>query len=81
LIVAGRQVDPGPVGPAPVDQDTPAVPRMVLAARGAQCTPHELSPAVLPAPVDALPLVRPGLVLVRAPASVRLAPARVAQAV
>ncbi len=77
MIVAGRQVGPDRVAPAPVDQGIHRVPRMVLVERGGRCTPHEPSPAVLPARVDGLPLVRPGLVLVRAPASVRLAPARV----
>jgi len=81
LIVAGLRVARDRVGPAPVDQDTLPVPRMVLVARGGRCTPHELSPAVLPALVDGLPLVLRGLVLVRVPASVRLAPAWVEQAV
>jgi hypothetical protein len=81
LIVAGPQADPDPVDLAPVDPDMHPVPRMVLVARVGRCIPHGPSPVALPAPVDGPPLARRGLVLVRAPASVRLAPAQVAQAV
>jgi hypothetical protein len=81
LIVAGPAVDPDRVDPAPVDQDMHRVPRMVLVARAGRCIPHGPSPAARALPVDDPPLARRGLVLVRAPASVRLVPAQVAQAV
>jgi hypothetical protein len=81
LIVAGPAADPDPVDPAQVDQDMHRGPRMVLVARAGRCIPHGPSPVVLQAPVDGPPLAPRGLVLVRAPASVRLAPAQVAQAV
>jgi hypothetical protein len=81
LIGAGPVVDPAPVDPAAVDQDMPAVPRMVLVVRAARCIPHGPAPVALPAPVDGLPLAPLALVLVRAPDSVRLALAQVAQAV
>ena len=81
MIVAGPVVDPDPVGPAAVDQDMPAVPRMVLVVRAGRCIPHGPAPVALQAPVDVLPLARLGLALVRVPDSVRLALARVAQAV
>jgi hypothetical protein len=74
-------VDPAPVDPAAVDQDMPAVPRMVLVVRAVRCIPHGPAPVALQAPVDGLPLALLGLVLVRVPDSVRLAPAQVAQAV
>ena len=73
MIVAGLVVDPAPVDPAVVDQDMPVVPRMVLAVRAGRCIPHGPAPVALPAPVDVLPLAPHGLVLVRAPDSVRLA--------
>jgi hypothetical protein len=63
-----------------VDQDMPAVPRMVLVVRAGRCIPHGPALVALPAPVDGLPLAPPGLVLARAPASVLLAPAQVARA-
>jgi hypothetical protein len=75
LIVAGQQADPDPVDPAPVDQDIHPAHRMVLVARAGRCIPHGPSPAAPVAPVDGPPLAPRGLVLVRAPASVRLAPA------
>ena len=75
MIVAGPVVDPAPVDPAVVDQDMPAVPRMVLVVRAGRCIPHGPAPVALPAPVDGLPLAPLVLVLVRAPDSVRLAPA------
>ncbi len=75
MIVAGPVVDPAPVGPVVVDQDMPAVPRMVLVVRAVRCIPHGPAPVALPAPVDVLPLAPHGLVLERAPDSVRLAPA------
>jgi hypothetical protein len=75
LIVAGPVVDPAPVDPAAVDQDMPVVPRMVLVVRVGRCIPHGPAPVALPAPVEGLPLAPHGLVLVRAPDSVRLAPA------
>ena len=81
MIVAGPEVDPDPVDPAPVDQDMHPVPRMVLAVRAGRCIPHGPAPVALPAPVDGPPLALRGLALVRAPALVRLAPAWVAQAV
>jgi hypothetical protein len=81
LIVAGPVVDPDPVDPAPVDQDMHRVLGMVLVVRAGRCIPHGPAPVALPAPVDGPPLARRGLVLVRAPASVRLVPAQVAQAV
>ena len=81
MIVAGPVVDPDPVGPAAVDPDMPAVPRMVLVVRAGRCIPHGPAPVALPAPVDGPPLAPLGLVLVRAPDSVRLAPAQVARAV
>ena len=81
MIVAGQAVDPDQVDPAPVDQDMHRVPRMVLAAHAGRCIPHGPAPVALPAPEDGPPLARRGLVLVRAPASVRLAPAQVAPAV
>ncbi len=73
MIVAGPVVDPDPVGPAAVDQDMPAVPRMVLVVRAGRCIPHAPAPVALPAPVDGLPLAPLAPVLVRAPDSVRLA--------
>jgi hypothetical protein len=73
LIVAGQVVDPAPVDPAVVDQDMPAVPRMVLVVRAGRCIPHGPAPVALPAPVDGLPLAPHGLVLERAPDSARLA--------
>jgi hypothetical protein len=79
LIVAGPGVDPDPVDP--VDQDTHRVPRMVLVVRAGRCIPLGPRPVALPAPVGGPPLAQRDLVLVRAPASVRLAPAQVAQAV
>jgi hypothetical protein len=81
LIVAGPAVDPDRVDPAPVDQDMHRVPRMVLVAHAGRCIPHGPAPVALRAPEDGPPLARRGLVLVRAPASVRLVPAQVAQAV
>jgi hypothetical protein len=81
LIVAGPVVDPDPVGPAVVDQDMPAAPRMVLVVPAGQCIPRGPAPVALPAPVDGLPLARLGMVLARAPASARLGLAQVAQAV
>ena len=81
MIVAGPVVDPDPVGPAAVAQDIRPVPRMVLVVRAGRCIPHGPAPVALPAPVDGLPLAPLGLALVRAPDSVRLAPAQVAQAV
>ena len=81
MIVAGPVVDPDLVGPAAVAQDMPAVPRMVLVVRAGRCIPHGPSPVARAPPVDGPPLAQRGLVLVRAPASVRLAPAQVAQAV
>ena len=81
MIVAGPVVDPGPVGPAPVGQGMHRVPGMVLVVRAGRCIPHGLAPVALPAPVDGPPLAPRGLVLVRALASVRLAPALVVPAV
>jgi hypothetical protein len=81
LIVAGPVVDPDPVGPAAVDQDMPAVPRMVLVVRAGRCIPREPAPVALRAPVVVLPLARLGLALVRVLVSVRLGLAQVAQAV
>jgi hypothetical protein len=81
LIVAGPVVDPVLADPAVVDQDMPAVPRMVLVVRAGRCIPHGPAPVALQAPVDGLPLAPRGLVLVRVPDSVRLAPAQVAQVV
>ena len=81
MIVAGPVVDPAPVDPAAVDQDMPVVPRMVLVVRAARCIPHGPAPVALPAPVDGPPLALRGPALVHAPASVRLVPAQVAQAV
>ena len=75
MIVAGPVVDPAPVDRAAVDQDMPAGPRMVLVVRAGRCIPHGPAPVALPAPVDGLHLAPHGLVLVRAPDSVRLAPA------
>jgi hypothetical protein len=75
LIVAGPVVDPDPVGPAVVDQDMPAAPRMVLVVPAGQCIPRGPAPVALPAPVDGLPLAPLALVLARVPDSVRLAPA------
>jgi hypothetical protein len=75
LIVAGPVVDPDPVGPAVVDQDMPAGPRMVLVVPAVRCIPRGPAPVALPAPVDGLPLALLGLVLARVPALVRLAPA------
>jgi len=48
---------------------------MALVARAGRCIPHGPSPAARAAPVGGPPLAPRGLVLVRAPASVRLAPA------
>jgi hypothetical protein len=81
LIGAGPVADPAPVDPAAVDQDMPAVPRMVLVVRAVRCIPHGPAPVALPAPVDGLPLALRALVLVRGPDLVRLALAQVAQAV
>ena len=75
MIVAGPVVDPDPVDPAPVDQDMHRVLGMVLVVRAGRCIPHGPAPVALPAPVDGLPLAPLALVLVRAPDSVRLAPA------
>ncbi len=57
------------------------VPGMVLVVRAGRCISHGLAPVALPAPVDGPPLARHGLVLVRVPASVPLAPMQVVQAV
>ena len=81
MIGAGPVVDPAPVDPAAVDQDIPPAPRMVLVARAGRCIPHGPSPAARALPVDGPPLAPLALVLVRAPDSVRLALAQVAQAV
>ncbi len=75
MIVAGPVVDPDLVDPAVVDQDMPAVPRMVLVERAGRCIPHGPAPVALPAPVDGPPLALLVLVLVRVPDLVRLAPA------
>jgi hypothetical protein len=80
LIVAALGVDPDPVDPAG-DQVTHRVPRTVLVVPGGRCIPRGPSPAALLAPADGPPLAPRGLALVRAPASVRLAQAPVAQAV
>ena len=72
----------GPVvDPAAVDQDMPAVPRMVLVVRAVRCIPHGPAPVALPAPVDGLPLVLRGLDLAPAPVLVRPGPVQVAQGV
>jgi hypothetical protein len=78
--VAGRAVDPAPADLA-VGQDIRPVPRMALVVRGGRCIPHGLAPVALQAPVDGPPLALRGLALVRAPVSVRLAPALVARVV
>lgn len=80
LIVADPGVVPDRVALAPVAQDIRRVPRMVLVAPVGRCIPHEPAPEALPAPVDGQPLALRGLDLVRAPASVHLAPAQVGQA-
>jgi len=79
--VAGPVVDPAPVGPAAVDQDMPAAPRMVPVVRAGRCIPHGPAPVALQAPVEGPPLELRGQALVRAPVSVRLAPALVARVV
>jgi hypothetical protein len=54
---------------------------MVLVVRAGRCIPHGPSPVARAAPVDGPPLAPRGLALARAPASVRLALALVAQPV
>ena len=71
LIVAGREVDPVPLVPVPVDRDTRRAPRTGQEVRAGLCTRRGLSPAELPAPAAALvlaprgPALAPALVLAR----------------